>query len=64
MFMGNFKTNQWLHAGIIVLVVGILTLVTPAFSRLTPNELAIDLIAGGIMTLTGIGSILTALKSR
>lgn len=62
--MGKLKTNQWLHAGIIVLVVGVLTLITPAFSHLTGKELAIDLIAGGIMTLTGVGSILTALRSR
>lgn len=56
--------NLYLPAGVAFLGIGLLTLITPLFTRLTPHEFRIDMISGGVLALMGAYALLRHSKSR
>ena len=53
----KFILSVWFPAGIVLLVLGILTLATPLFTQLEINRLLLDIVAGWILSLAGIWGI-------
>ncbi len=48
--------------GIILALIGILVLLTPLVEEVPPSKLTIDLVAGGVMTVGGMLSLLWGLR--
>ena len=59
----KFTLSIWLPAGIVLLVLGILTLLTPFFTHLETQSFVLDMIAGSILALAGLLGILRGRKS-
>lgn len=49
----KFILSIWFPAGIVLLVLGILTLLTPFFAELQTQSFVLDMIAGSILSLAG-----------
>lgn len=54
----EFELRIEIPNGVILTLIGILILLTPLFTPMTTGGLAMDLIAGGVLTLTGLVSLI------
>ncbi len=60
----EYRLNIWLPAGIGLFGIGILTLLTPLFTTLSPSELLVDFISGGVLALAGLTGLVKGWKDH
>ena len=58
----RFELTLWQPAGVILLILGGLTLLTPLFTPLSQMAFIIDMVAGSVLALAGIAALLCGRK--
>lgn len=58
----KFVLSIWLPAGIVLIVLGLLTLATPLLAYLDNRSLFIDMVSGSILFVAGVVSIARSRK--